>query len=50
MVLLQDLRQPFHHLLAIALALLRLGNDFPDVPIEQNQLAVDRKHRANLRL
>ena len=51
--LLQVLRQPFHHLLAIALGLialglLRLDNDFPDVPIEQNQLAVDGNYRAKL--
>jgi hypothetical protein len=47
--LLQVLRQPFHHLLAVAFGLLRLDNDSTDVPIKQNQLAVDRNHRAKLR-
>jgi hypothetical protein len=47
--LLQVFRQPFHHLLAVALGCLRLDNDSTDVPIKQNQLAVDRNHRAKLR-
>ena len=44
----QILRQPFHHLLAITPGLLCLGNDFPDVPIKQDQFAVDRNHRSQL--
>jgi len=39
---LQVFRQPFHHLLAVALGRLRLDNDSTDVPIKQNQLAVGR--------
>jgi hypothetical protein len=38
---LEVFRQPFHHLFAVALGLLRLDNDFTDVPIKPNQLAVD---------
>ena len=45
----QIFRQLFDHLLAIAFGLLRLDDDFTNVPIKQNQLAVDGNRRAQLR-
>jgi hypothetical protein len=47
--LLQVCRQPFHHLLAVALGLLGLDNNSANVPIKLNQLAVDGNGRAKLR-
>ena len=45
----QVFRQLFDHLLAVAFGILRLDDDFPNVPIKQNQLAVDGNRRAQLR-
>ena len=45
----QVFRQLFDHLLAVAFGILRLDNDFTNVPIKQNQLAVDGNRRAQLR-
>jgi len=42
----QVFRQLFDHLLAVAFGILRLDNDFTNVPIKQNQLAVDGNRRA----
>lgn len=41
-----DLSQPFHMLFAVTFGLLSLNSDFPDVPIQMNQLAVDRKQHS----
>jgi hypothetical protein len=39
---------PRHHLFAITLGLLRLDDDFANVPIKQKQFAVDGNRRAEL--